>query len=90
MANAKIDENGRQSMIGVLNTDGKTITRVVANSATNYLHVNDDVTGTNLSGNQASTDENGRTTMFALASDGSGTYIALNVDSTGALLTKST
>ena len=89
MANAPVDQNTQQAMIGVLNTDGKTITRVVASPTTSYLHVNDNTTGTNLADSNSYTDSNGRTTMFAVSSVDGKTLVALNVDSTGALLINS-
>lgn len=88
MANAKIDSNGRQSMLGLLNTDGVTLINVKATPA-GLLHVNEGTGGTNLGSAFADTDENGRTTMYALASDGSGTFVPLHVDSTGGLLINS-
>ena len=87
--NALIDQNNNQTMIAALNTDGKTITRVLADPATGYLLTNDGTTGTNLAPAEALTDENGRKTLFALSATDGVTLVALNVDSTGALLVKS-
>lgn len=89
MSNAKIDENGRNTIIGLLNTNGSTITPVYANN--NKIQVNDGTTGSdNGGGSNAKIDENGRNTLSALSSDGSGAIINLYVDSSNKLLIKST
>ena len=86
MANAAIDENGRQSITAFLNTDGSTIARAKADPSTHALLVEDNTTGTDEGGYQAGIDENGRQTLYAESSDGDGELIALYVDADGQLL----
>lgn len=86
MADAKLDENGRQAITGLLNTNGTTIVRVTADPTTHGLSADDDTTGSDNGGTNAHLDDNYRPTMFALSSAGDGTKVALYVDSTGHLL----
>lgn len=89
MANALIDENGNQSMTGLLNTNGTTITRVEADPTTHEMEVDDNTTGSDNGGNHAFFDGNQRTTMFAESSDGDGVLVSLYVNSSGQLLVDS-
>lgn len=89
MANAKLDDNGRQTMTALLNTDGTTITRVKADPILHGLDVDDDTTGSNNGGTNAHLDDNYRPTMFALSSVGDGALVALYVNSSGELLINS-
>lgn len=75
-------------MIGVLNTDGATVTRVKATPSTHALDISDGTTGSDLGSARAARDENGETTL--MASDTNGTKIPLYVNSSGALLIQST
>jgi hypothetical protein len=90
MANARHDENSVPSQIAVLNTDGKTITPLLANPLTNYLKVNDGTTGTAYGYTNAMRDDNDVPTMLALSSADLKTIIPLQADSLGKLLIKST
>lgn len=88
MTNAKIDENGRNAIIALLDTDGSTITPICANG--HSLCIDDNTTGSdNGGGSNAKIDENGRNTLTALSSDGSGAIINLYVNSSNQLLINS-
>ena len=91
MANAFLDENSRATLIGTLNTDGETPTQVQADPSTNALLVDNHATGSDNGNNDgnALTDENGRPTLMALASDGSGEIVNVYVTSTGRLMVDS-
>lgn len=89
MADAKIDGNGRPSMTGVLNTNGTTITQVLANPINNGLKIDDGTTGTVGRTTNANIDGNSKQTATVVASDGSGQIINLLVTSDGRLLVNS-
>ena len=88
MANAFLDENSRPTLIGALDSDGATPTLVQADPTTHGLIVDDADTGSDNgnNGGNALTDENGRSSLTALASDGSGEIVNVYVNSSGALL----
>lgn len=86
--NARIDVNSRQSALALLNTDGKTITRLVADPVTGALGVNSSTAESVIPLSYAETDENGRTTLFAVSEDDGQTPVALQCDSNGNLLVK--
>lgn len=86
MADAQLDENGRYSMTGLLDSDGSTITRVTADPTSHALSVDDDTTGSDNGGSYAHLDDNYRPTTYALSSADGVTKVALYVDSTGHLL----
>lgn len=75
-------------MIGVLNTDGVTPTRIKATVSTHALDINDGVDGSDLGNDWAARDNNGETTL--IASDTNGNKIPLYVDSDGKLLIQTT
>lgn len=89
--NAQKDENGRDSMIAILNSDGVSVTRVTANPTTRGLKVDDNTTGSDAGNNSgiAQIDENGVAVMYALSSAGDGSLVELYVDSAGKLLINS-
>lgn len=87
--NAALDSNGRQTIIARLNTNQLVIKRVTANPNNGAMNVNDGTTGTAPSDNWADTDDNGRTAWFAVSSSDPQTLVALQADSTGALLVDS-
>ena len=91
MANAAIDENGRQTLTGALNTDGATVVRVKANATTHGLVIDDGITGSDHGnhGGNAILDENSRQTLTAVASDGSGEIVIVYATSGGALMVDS-
>ena len=91
MSNALLDQNGRQTMIGISSVDG-TIEPVFVDPVNHQLHVNDSTSGSDIGNNSgnAMLDENSRQVLIAESSDGSGTLIEIYVDdSTGALLVNS-
>lgn len=90
MADALIDESGRQSITARLNTDGLTIVRVEVNSSTHALEMSDGNTGSNNGGTNAAIDSNGRQTWFATSSADGVSLVALYSDSSGKLLIQST
>lgn len=92
MTNAKKDENGRSTLIGILNTTGNTIVRATAVPSTHALSVVDG-TGQSDNGNHggnALLDQNSVPTLTCLSSDGSGKIINVYFNSSGQVLTKST
>ena len=90
MSNAAIDSNSKQTITARLNTDGITPTRIRANPSTHAMSVVNGTTGTAPANNWSATDENGRTTMFAVSSSDPTVLVALQCDSTGHLFIKST
>lgn len=86
MANAAIDNNGVRTILGVLNTNGTTITPVKANESTNALIVLNGATGSDNGGDDALRDSNRETVMIALSESDGTTPVPLYVDSSGNLL----
>lgn len=87
--NAKQDENGRPTAIGVSSDDGQTIIPLQADPTVHGLDIDDDTTGSDNGNNNgaAMIDENGVAVWTALSSDDDGTIIELYVDpNTGKLL----
>lgn len=87
MANAVRDNNGVPAIMGVLNTDGVTPTAAKASPTTHGLDVSDSSTGSDFGNDWADRDENSVTTLVATDTDGN--IIPLYVNSSGALLVKS-
>lgn len=79
-------------MAALLNTDGKTITPVNANPANHGLKIDDNTTGSDNGNNNgnAAIDENSKSSLYALSSDGLGSRINLYSTSDGKLLIQST
>jgi hypothetical protein len=86
--NAALDTSSRQTITARLNTDGITVTRITANHSTGAVDVTTVTTGSVTPTNFAGTDENGRTTLFAVSENDPTQLVALQCDSTGALLIK--
>ena len=86
MSNAERDDNNVPSILGVLNTDGETVTRVKANPSTHALAVNNNTTGSDNGPDHALRDENFVPTLLAVSSADGATLIPLYVDSDGKLL----
>jgi len=84
--NAALDANGRQTILTRLDTNQLVIQRVTANPVTGAMKVNDGTTGTAPTDNWTDTDDNGRWTWTAVSSTDSNVLVALQADSTGALL----
>lgn len=91
MANAFLDENSRPTLTGALSSDGATPTQVFAVKTSHALEIDDNTTGSDNgnNGGNALTDDNGRPTLTALASDGSGEIVNVYVTSTNKLMVDS-
>lgn len=90
MSNAALDSNGRQTLTALLNTNGTTVTRVKIKASTHGLQVSEGSSGSDNGGTKAGTDDNDRTSMFAVSNADGISPIALYVNSSGQLLIKST
>lgn len=88
--NALIDENGRQSMIASLNTDGVTRVTVKGEPTLHALEIMDGTSGTDFGLDNALIDENGRFSLYAVSSADGVTRVPLYTDSSGYLLVQST
>ena len=88
MTNAYLDENSVPTLIGTLNSDGTSITRVLADPSRHSIMANDGTTGSDNgnNGNNANKDQNGRSVLIATSSVDGKTPVEVYVDSTGALL----
>lgn len=91
MADAKRDENFVPTLLFTSNADGSTPLIAQADPATGSLKVDDDVTGSDLSGDNASFDKNFVPVFMAVSSVDGVTPVAVYADSvTGKILIKST
>lgn len=86
--NAALDQNTKQTSTARLKTDGITPTRLTADPNTGVLNVTTSTVGAVVPKNYAATDENGRTTMFAVSESDPTQLVALQCDSNGYLLIK--
>lgn len=86
--NAAIDANSRQTITARLKTDGLIITRLVADPNTFALSTTTDTTSALAPKTFSATDENGRISLFAVSEDNPTVLVALQCDSSGALLVK--
>ena len=89
MANAYRDENSIATIIGVLDSNGTTISRVTADPTTHFLDVSDSDTGDDYGPDNATKDENNIPIMMAVSSSDDKTPVAVYVDSSGHLLVDS-
>lgn len=87
--NAYLDSNSVATLIGVLNSNGTTISRLKANPGDHSLKVDDNTTGSDNGPNHALKDENGRSTLIAVSSIDGVTPVALYTDASGNLLVDS-
>lgn len=90
MANAKIDQNGVRTLLGVSSADGTTIDRIKVIAATHALHVSDGSTGSDFGTLNAKRDENSAPCLMGVSSVDGVTPVAIYTDGSGALLTQST
>lgn len=86
--NAALDANSKQTATARLKNDGLTITRLTADPSTGALYTTVTTAGAVTPKTFAATDENHRTSWFAVSENDGTTPIALQCDSTGALLVK--
>lgn len=90
MANAPRDQNNVPALLGALSTDGVTPTPVQADPTEHYLLVDDDTTGSDLSGDVAPRDGNLVPVAMAASSADGSTPVILYVNASGELLVDST
>lgn len=84
--NAALDQNSKQTALARLKTDG--ITRIRLTATLGVLNVTTTTSGAVTPSNFSGTDDNGRTTLFAVSESNPKQLVALQCDSTGALLIK--
>ena len=87
---AKRDENRITSLLGALNTNGKTPVTVYANPNTHKLAISNGTTGSDFSIKNAPRDENRIPVAMAVSSSDGITPVILYVDSSHNLLINST
>lgn len=90
MANASKDENGVSTLLGTLNSDGRTTIRVQVNASTHSLKVDDNTTGSDNGPTNAPKDQNNVPALLAVSSADGITPVVVYADSSGNLLVKST
>lgn len=88
--NSYRDENSVPTITAGLNTNGRTITRVVADPTTHAMQVTDGTTGSDSGPTNDLRDENGVDTLMAVSSSDGFTSVVLYTDSSGNLLVQST
>lgn len=88
--NAYRDENSVPTMIGALDTNGSTITRVYIDPTTHALAAMDGTTGTDHGPTNDLRDENSVRCLMAVSSVDGKTPVVLYVNSSNQLLVKST
>lgn len=86
MANAQKDQNGVSTITGVLESDGETVVRIVADPTSHGLSVDDGSTGSDLGPENAARDENDVPTLLAVSSADGVTPVALYVTADGHIL----
>lgn len=86
MANSKIDGNYTHSLMGVLNTDGKTVINILANPTTHRLETNNGITGSDFGPKNAPKDGNDVPTLLAVSSVDGVTPVVVYADINGNLL----
>lgn len=90
MSNAKKDDNGVSTLIGVLNTDGATIIPVQANPTTHRLEVSDGTSGSDNGPTNALKDGNFVSSLIAVSSSDGVTPVVVYTDANGHLLVQTT
>jgi hypothetical protein len=83
---AKKDENRVSTLMGALNTDGKTTVNVKADSSSHRLFVSDGDTGTDYGPTNAPRDDNRIPVLVAISSVDHITPVIVYADSNGRLL----
>lgn len=87
--NASKDENDVSGLVGVLNTDGKTVVPVAANPATHRLYVTDGTSGNDNGPANALHDDNDVPTLIAVSSADGKTPVVVYTTADGRLLVQS-
>lgn len=90
--NAKIDENGRPSIIGASNLNGTTIIQVQASTTSHALSVNNGYIGIDSGNNNgnAMLDENSKAVWVALSASANGSFVEVYTNSSNQVLIQST
>jgi len=83
------DQNNIPVILGLLNTDGSTLTPICANPSNNGVCIDDDTTGSDNGGTQAGRDQSFVTSLMAVSSSDGVTPVTLYVDSSNNLLINS-
>lgn len=86
MGNAKIDENGVRSLLGVLDTDGATLVPIKANATTHRLRVRFGTSGSDLGPTNAPRDENDVPALMGVSEVDGKTPVVIYADADGRLL----
>jgi hypothetical protein len=90
MANASRDENGVHTIIGTLDTDGRTLVRIKADSTSHGIYTSDGTTGSDNGPTNAPRDENDIPAFMAVSSTDGRTPVVVYANSSGQILVKST
>lgn len=91
MTDAKRDNNSITTLLGVSNADGTTPVRVKVDPSAHSIDVDDDTTGSDLSGDNAARDNSGIPVLMGVSSADGVTPVPIYADpATGKLLVKST
>lgn len=90
MAEAKRDDNLVITVMGVLNTDGATPTRLQANPTTHGILISDGTSGTDFGSDNAARDNSGYPVLLAVSNSDGSTPVPLYINSSGQLLIKTT
>lgn len=86
MSNASIDENGVRSLLGILDTNGSTITPIKANPIRHSLLVSNGTAGTDIGPTNAGRDENDQPTLMGVSNADGITPVVIYSNSSGKLL----
>ena len=86
---AQKDRNFTSTLLGVLNTDGKSIVSVTADPVSHYLRVSDGTSGSNNGPADALKDNNNVSTLICVSSTDLKTPVAVYANSIGQLLVDS-
>lgn len=86
MSNASRDENNVPTLLGGLETDGKTLVRIKADPTSHALSVDDDVTGSDHGPTNAPRDENSVPALMGVSSADGKTPVVIYATSAGELL----
>lgn len=86
--NASLDQNSKATILATLNTDGVSLVRVEVNQANGILSTTTSTAGSVTPSEFSFTDENGRDTWFGVSENDGVTPIAVQCNSSGAVLVK--
>ena len=86
MANAGKDENGVSSLLGTLNSDGRTVVPINANPTSHRLSMSDGVSGSDNGPKNAPRDENDVPALMGVSSVDGRTPVPIYADSLSRLL----